>query len=235
MSTNRNVKGSIDSPLSDYEKLAEKNLTHMPIDYQIVEVHVNLASPVLESFILELHSNLEAAASLKGGVVGISLDEFRDYVHSLIATRIQYVRGDRAVFRPTDSVVIPSYLSVLLENLGQAIDHDLGVELVPCAIDCPLKLEEIYSISRKLRVLGAVGFEYSDGYSRDRTGSWDFMSMTLIEDEIQRHNGDAHPVYAILASTIGLRGVETALSPRVKYGNAQHLASVVRSLASLKH
>lgn len=123
---------------------------------------------------------------------------------------------------------------MLLDNIGRAVDQDLGVELLPCAVEAPLTREEVEAISGKLKVLSSYGFEYGIGFSRDRHGSWDFMAMTLIDGEIRRHNQESHPVYALLASTLGIKGVEAVLSPRVTYGNEKHLSSVVRGLASLK-
>jgi hypothetical protein len=209
-------------------------MTTAPRSYDVVEVTVNLESQVLSNYTQALFENLENAVVSRGGQLTFSNEELLEYVQSLIAARIGYVTHTDITVRPMDNVCVPSYIAVLLSNIGKAVDHGLGVELVPASVKSPLTKDEIISFSRKLVSLSNFGFEYSDGYSRDKFGSWDFMAMTLIEDEVLRHDNVAHPVYALLAATVGLKGVESALSPRVTYGSSNHLAQLVSAVATLK-
>lgn len=229
-------KPSKDEKFLSVEKFAEGQLSVAPYEYTVQEVEVNLDSEVLSAYVNELFSNLQFAVESRGGSVPFTHDELLNYIKALIASRIAYTRGEggRKMVGPTSHVAVPSYISVLLDNIGRAVDQDLGVELLPSAVESPLTLEEVTAMSGKLKVLGHYGFEYGTGFSRDRHGSWDFMAMTLVDGEIRRHNQESHPVYALLASTLSLKGVEAVLSPRVTYGNERHLSSVVRGLASLK-
>jgi len=88
--------------------------------------------------------------------------------------------------------------------------------------------------SRKVKALSPLGVEYAEGYTRSRDGSYDFMTMALLGGEVRNISKHPHPVFALLASTLGVRGIESVLSPRVSYGKASHFDSLIRNLAATK-
>jgi len=223
--------------LKDVMTYIEKNVSPMPAEFSEVNVEVDFKSLVLTTYVEELYSNIMMAVEIKGGNFSITEEDFTKYINTLIKLRVDYVRGFKVAVGPTERLVVPSYLSCVLSNIGRARHLDYGVELVPKLVDnSPVfeKQADIMSISNALRLLRGIGFEYAEGYTRSKEGSFDFMTMTLIKGVVRNISKDPHPVYALLSSTLNVRGVESVLSPRISYGTETHLANLVRSLATLK-
>jgi len=218
-------------------KLAEESVTPTVAGFDVIDVKIDPNAIVLNEYVNELYSNLENVVSMRGGNMGFSQDELQAYCATMVAIRVDYVNGNRPMFRPNDSVAVPSYLSVVLSNIGKVSHIDLGVELRPVINDDArpqMSPEEVMAISRKLMALGAYGFEYAKGFERSRDGSYDFMAMTVVKGMVLATSKDAHPVNALLASTVNTSGIELALSPRITYGSVEHFRSLVRHLAALK-
>lgn len=225
--------------LSNISDLVKTKVTPLPFDFTRQPVKVKLNGIVMATYSTELFRALQSIVDLNGGVLRVTEAQLSAYVRSLVRLRVDYVNGVRVGIRPTDYIVVPSFIHVVLENLGLARDENLGIELYP-ELDMEdsgvlLSDEEMLEISNHLRSFGAVGFEYADGYSRDKTGSWDFMAMTIISNIVRTHTHESHPVYSLLASTLELSGVELVLQPRVSYGRTQHLASIVRALVGVRN
>lgn len=215
-------------------KLAEKSVTPLPTAMETVEVEINPKAVVLQEYVTELYANLENAMAARGGALTFTEEEFALYIAMVIKTRVDYANNQRVAVRPTDLLVVPSFLSVVLESVG-VVDHiDMGIQLVPVCEGVAVDAAFMQRISRALAVCGAVGLEYSKGYSRSKEGSWDFMTMTLIDGIVKSHSRDAHPVYALLSATLGVTGIEKLLSPRITYGSEGHFKALVKHCAMLK-
>lgn len=216
----------------------EKLVRPIPSEYTVTPVSIHLDAPVLTEYCEALFTSLNFTWCSRGGSeMPISLDELQAYVATLVKTRVDYVNGDRPLFSPMERIVVPSFLSCVLQNVGVAVDVDLGVELRPVITEEPtpfLAKENMLVISRQLRGFQNMGFDFAEGYSRDRSGSWDFMAMAVVEGEVLRHDKSAHGVYALLASTLSIRGVETVLSPRVNYGSVSHFRSLIAQVAEVR-
>lgn len=223
--------------LKDVMSYIEKNVAPTPAAFDEVSVTVSCESKVLSTYVDELYSNIVMAVSMKGGTFTVSFDDFSKYINTIIKARIDYVNGERSIFGPTERFVVPSYLSCVLSNVGRARHIEYGIELFP-------KIEgdvEVFKdkasamrISNALKLLRGIGFEYAEGFARSKEGSFDFMTMTLMEGIVRNVSKDPHPVFALLSSTLNVRGIETVLSPRISYGREEHLANLVRGLAVLK-
>lgn len=223
--------------LGAFSTLAEQNIRPVVRKYDQVGVTIDLSNVTLDTYSRALFSELEMASSLRGGVFPVELEELQAYIRTLVKVRVDYVNRERPLFGPRERIAVPSYLHCLLSNVGLAVDVDKGVELHPMIGESEgafLGMEDVLRISRILRTLGAIGFEYAEGYSRDRTGSWEFMAMCIVDDVVLRHDKEAHPVYALLASTLAIRGVETVLSPRVEYAGTGYLQSIIQQLAQVR-
>jgi len=223
----------------DVMNYIEKNVSPMPAEFTEVSVEVDFNSPVLDTYVDELYSNIMMAVEMKGGVFNIQEEEFVKYINTIIKMRVDYVCGFKVMMGPTERLVVPSYLSCVLSNIGRARHLDYGVELVPKLVSQLKdqvfdKKSDLISISNALRLLKGIGFEYAEGYTRSKEGSFDFMTMTLMDGMVRNISKDPHPVYALLSSTLNVRGVESVLSPRISYGSQAHLANLVRGLATLK-
>lgn len=218
---------------------AEKHITPVPAEYQVVDVNVDLTSAVLQAYGSELYSNIESTVEVRGGRVPFTEQEMHDYLGMLVRMRVDYVNGSRVPFRPTDVIAIPSFVSVVLQNLGVVHHLELGLELRP-VIEGEKKawseddIALMQKVSRGIMSMGNYGLEYAKGYDRNKEGSFDFMAMSVLNDSVMGTTRDVHPVNALLASTLSLTGIEVALSPRIVYGTVSHFTHLVRHLASLK-
>lgn len=225
--------------LKDVQNYIEKSVAPMPFTFSEVPVEVDFNSEVLLTYSEELFNNINMAVSLKGGNFMIEEEEFMKYINTIIKMRIDYVRGYRVMCGPTERFVVPAFLSLVLSNIGRARHLDYGIELVPKLVGDLKgqvfdKQADFMTVSNALRLLRGIGLEYAEGYSRDKEGSFDFMTMTLIDGIVRNISKEPHPVYALLSATLNVRGIESVLSPRITYGNVSHLANLVRGLATLK-
>lgn len=229
------TKTNSDIALTQLKTFVEGRIATAPVSYDRNEVIIDLDARVLSVYKRELFSAWDAAANFVGRVLPFTQEDLSRYIDMLVLTRIDYVNGKRVDVKPTDGVVVPSFLSLILSNVGLAKNTELGIELYPvCHSDLNIDVEFMLEMSRKIRLMSNYGIEYAEGYTRSRDGSYDFMSMSLVSDYVRNAANTAHPVYALLACTLGIHGIETVLSPRINYGSVSHMTSLVRHLAATK-
>lgn len=234
---------SSDNALLKIKNIASEQLSALPMSYDRHEVVVDLGAKVLTTYKSELYISWSLAAQMRGVNLPFSEEELGLYINYLVVLRVDYVNGKRVKFPPTSGIAVPSFLSCVLSNLGMVKNLDLGLELYPVVDVSNVKgmnlTEEEYEkfmfkMSGAIKTLANLGIEYADGYLRSRDGSYEFMSMSLIDGFIRNTSKDPHPVFALLASTLGVRGIEAVLSPRINYGTESHMVSLVRHLAATK-
>lgn len=105
---NKHNTVSKDANLLSVEKLAEGQLSVAPYSYDVQEVEINLDSAVLQAYVKELFSNLQFAVESRGGSVHITEEVLLQYIQTLIASRIAYVRGEggRSMVGPTQHIAV---------------------------------------------------------------------------------------------------------------------------------
>lgn len=221
--------------VSQLKAFVEGRLVATPVSFDRTEVKIDLNAQVLTEYKRELFASWNQAVAMKGLTLGFVEKDLSDYIDMLVILRVDYVNGKRVDVKPTDGMVVPSFLSLILSNVGLARNPELGIEVYPVVIaEVKIDPEFMWKISRCIRTLSSTGIEYAEGYTRSRDGSYDFMSMALIDDYVRNASNQAHPVYALMACTLGVRGIETVLSPRINYGLQSHMRSLVRHLAATK-
>jgi len=222
----------------DVKKLCEEVMVRAPLDYSKVEVNFGVDTPVFKTFIKKYYMTLGVEADARGFDLKFSLEDLTSAIEHVLFSRITYVRGERAKewFRPTDtSIYLPSALHVVFSNIGKAEDKDIGVYLEPKFVPSKsfkLDFEKAKKTMAQLAVFEHWGFTFARGFLRDKKGDFEFMTMQLIETTIMRHNKEAHPVKALLASFFLKGAIESVLTPRVTYGNYQLLERLVENLVS---
>lgn len=249
MTTQSDVKPEV----SVFGDVANKRLRPMPREYTTLDVSLDLTSLVLATYIDELYAAMETELATQTGQrqMLFSQGDLRDYCWILVYERVAYVRGDqRPRLRYSDVFVVPAFLSVVLAQLGRAEEPSLGLVLMPGLPSqvgvngnkWTFKAEEstmarerdmdwFMRVSRVLTSFSKFGFEYAYGYDRAKSGSFEFMAMSVLQDHVMHHTDSTHPVYALLASVLSLRGAESALSPRVDYGDINEMRNLVRAFA----
>lgn len=221
-----------------FQDFANKSIRPTPVSFDRLGVKVNLLARLLEEYSSALYTQLESVVFGRGGKVPFTVEDFIRYNRTLVKARVDYVNNNRPLVRPSDRVVVPAFLAEVLTNLGIVSALDIGVELYPVCelleITDVLQLDEFLTISNNLKLFVRDGFEYSEAMPRDRSGSYDFMTMFMIENEVVAPKADAHPVYALLASVLEMKMLTSVYSPRVNYGNRSLFSSLIRQIATLK-
>lgn len=222
----------------NYQELAQKLVLPSVKDYIRVEVSVDINASLLMTYVHSLHASLEAKVMTHGGTLSFSEDELLRYCQTLVVARVKYVRNERHAVSPRDRVAVPSFLSVVLQNLGEVTEHGIGLTLTPVVTFgedfVPMSGDEVFAFANKLRVLGPFGFEYADELPRDRNGSFDFMTVQFIENEVVSHTSNPTPAVALLASLLQLKMLESVFTPRVRYGDVTLFRRIIEQLSSVK-
>jgi len=180
---------------------------------------------------------------------------FGKYCNSALQSRVAWVRNEMSdvIFRPEEKVLLPSLLDNVLKNIGQAFDTRLGIILMPTLASEKSKSDEAQASKQEgdsssfevltrdeclktsyfLQTISTYigGF----GYMKDKSGSFDFMTMQVLDDAVRNINDTAHPAYSILAAIVAPHWLQSAVqfSPRVKYGDIQFYKSLVWQLTSI--
>lgn len=217
---------------------AAKACVPAPISYEKVGVKIDLLSHLLELYSKELYAQLENVVMSHGGKLSFSSEDFLRYNRTLVKARVDYVNNDRPMLRPNDRVVVPAFMSEVLANLGLVSDMGIGVDLFPVygTIEPTdiLNEEKALSVSNALALLANYGFEFALALPRDKSGSWEFMTMFMVNDHIVAPKNDAHAVYAVLASVLEMQLLTSVYAPRVTYGNRSFFERIIRQIATLK-
>jgi len=237
---------------STFGDVANKRLRPMPRDFTTLEVSLDLTGKVLSTYIEELYVAFESElATQSAHQMLFTLQELTDYAWILVYERVAYVRGDqRPRLQFNDAISVPAFLSVVLAQLGRAEEPSLGLVLIPSLPSQITVTKDSWTVktvepsvarvrdvtwfmrmSKLLTTFSKFGFEYAYGYDRAKSGSFEFMAMSVLEDHVMHHTDSTHPVYALLASVLSLRGAESALSPRVDYGDVNEMRNLVRAFA----
>lgn len=217
-----------------FRKLAKERVVPKYDTHQEVEVNFFSADSLIEQFASVEYQALDYNARKTGGEVPFTIEEFKAYCNSIVASRIQWVRGERYIYHPNDPIVSPSFLAVICMNIGIAMELTKGITLRPASIPTDVKVfskKEMEPISFYLASLG--NYDGAKGYLKDKSGSWEFMSMQLIDGKIRNENADTHPVYAIMASVVGPLMVNSVLSPLVYYGDITLFEGLLWELTSI--
>jgi len=250
-----------DVTTSPFGKLAADAVRPLPAAPVDVEVSMDLTNRVLAAYIEELFGELESALMMYTAQQSMPFSQLElfDYCVILVEQRINWVLSTRNQFlKPTDQFVVPSYLHLLLAQIGTIDALQFGVFLKPKVLSGVTSRRDgdsylwtfddgfngagprertkswFYNLSRRLQGWSRFGFEYGIGYDRIKTGSFEFMSMHLVQNHVMHHTDSAHPVYAVMAATLALTVAEQPLMPRVDYGDIDVIKHVVRAFAKPK-
>lgn len=237
-------------------ELSEKVLTPQALSYQRVAVDLLSAGCLFGDYVEEEFRAVTQMIELRGGHLNLSFTkkvddvegeeatyvattltkaDFFKYCNTLLKTRVDWVNGTRALFHPATPIAVPSFLSLLMSNIGLAEDYERGIVLYPQYSPKDVFVEkEMLSISALLHGLSqSFRYEVASGYKRDKMGSWELMAMQLIGGVIVSDDNKAHPVYATMCSVLGLKMLEEVLLPRVRYADVNLLRQLLRQVTSV--
>jgi hypothetical protein len=116
-----------------------------------------------------------------------------------------------------------------LEETDLVTEEGEGVYEVRTA---PMSREEAVIFGSRLKAISRLGFEFAEGYARDKQGVLDLMVLQLVEGTVVSHTDRGHPAYAVAAYFLGLLQVVNLLGPRVLYGTREQMRMILRLVAS---
>lgn len=235
---NLNLNGSYRYS-KEVSAIAERSLKPVAVDYITGEVTFSMEEGIFADYISAEHCAIKAAVSHVSDFP-FELDTFMKYCNTLVVSRIAWVIGKPTllIVRPEDNITCPALLAQVLMNIGRVSDDSIGIQLEPAfsaddqtVKDGCLTKAEMEKISYYLRRIEKyVG---AQGYLKDKSGSWEFMTMQLVDNQIRAPRNAAHPAYSLLAAVTGNKTLVSALSPRVKYGDMDVFRGLVWQLTSI--
>lgn len=217
-----------------FRDFAEQNVAPHYVEAQTIEVEFFNEGNLIEEYCNVEFQAIQYALERANGKVDFSKEEFLLYCKTMVYSRISWVLNQKPTVHPTEHIMVPSFLMNIIMQIGIASDLSLGITVEPANTPkdfSPMPMEKMRRISMRLESLS--GYEGGFGYPRDKTGAWDFMTMTMINNDIRRHDATAHPVYAMMASVVGPKLITSVLSPIVNYGSTRTLEGLLWQLTSI--
>lgn len=237
--------------------IAERSLRPRPIKFNEATVTFSVDDGVLCDYLQAEYQAIEYEFGRTFSEMKFTQDEFIQYCKTFLVSRIAWVNGfsNLLLIRPEARLICPAFLAQVLMNVGIATDDHIGFEIRPGFKEWNVE-KATTKVSRNDLALikNLTGFDVlSDervreisfwlgqlenyvgafGYLKDRTGSWDFMTMSLVQQEVLAPENTSHGVYAIMAATLGNQLVHAALSMKVTYGDVAIFKSLVQELVSV--
>lgn len=155
------------------------------------------------------------------------------YMEALLWLRVNYVRRTlQPSWREHYDVtwVMPSLFAVLVKQIGSVKNIDLDIRVDPITDLAEPDLEQMQNVSRAMRYLEQFGIPMGTELPRTKEGSYDYMTMTVIDNIVRSTNADVHPVNAFFASITSNKLTEDIFSPRVNYGTTRRFSILIDKL-----
>jgi len=168
---------------------------------QTVKVQLNFG-PLVEDLARNLSREVTRVLRTGDGPLHISVEEMTSYVKSLIILRVLTIHG--AVPKEYHSFCrngrVPSILTYLLFQIGEALDREFGIKYVPYINQEELaSLEMLRDVSERIALIADMGFHIThNGVPQSVEGDLAFMSMDN-DGEVVRGTYNSHPVFGLLA------------------------------------
>jgi len=139
-------------------------------------------------------------------------------------------------------LAVPDFFYVSLAQVGVVRITDMGLVLSP-TFDFPTEVSfagntysltpmtknELIDFSTELYSLENYGFTFGSGYPMNSDGSLEFMTMCVVGDVVKGTMPDSHPAFALISAFLDVRGIESVLTPVVKYSYVSHFDSLIRT------
>lgn len=204
-----------------------------PENYVELDINVTLTSPIFSAWVDEFVAQANLETSQNRPDITFTVEEVTSYLHTILVSRIRYVRNERGVIvSPDDDVRVPAFFSVALAKIGRAENSSLGLILLPkinASEFTMMSANEIRNFSRKLSILEKVGFTFGSSYAREKSGDFHTMSFLCTDDFVRSHTDTSPEAASVLAAYVAVSGIQAVLSPRVVYGAYSFYANIVRS------
>lgn len=168
--------------------------------------------------------------------IGLTKDDLNYYFTNLIVMRVESVRDQFKHWREAKALLIPSWIEFTMTCIGEVIDHDRGLDIIP---ECEGEYDfaKMLEISSKLRSFQSDGVQlHRDAFPRTKDGDVDTMSMAIIGDYVYSQSKDATPIFSYVAAYLGFKLKEEQsfkMLYRVRYDDVGYIRSMLLSEESV--
>lgn len=197
-----------------------------------IEVKVNPDHMVGE-FARAYDSELRRRNAVRAQQANLTQEALNDYFTGLLALRIQSIQGDSRYWRQAKNLVIPAWVQFTLSTIGEVIDYDRGLKIVPVMDDYQVDIQQMLDISSVLAAFEGDGVHLlHDAMPRDSVGDVEVMSFALIDDYVMGMTKTAHPISSYVAAFLGFelqKGAAFNALYRVRYDDIEFIKSMLMS------
>jgi len=163
--------------------------------------------------------------------VQLTTDEVREYIHYLVAKRIEIVDVKCKDVPRLKILKIPAYVQHCLALVGNINLYEEGLLLRPVLSDTikPITYEKALSISDKIGAFEKDLAIFENAMPRDVIGDVDVMSTALIADYVCARR-DVHPAATYVGTFLGFKlREELAFKAlyRYRYDDVQYIAAAL--------
>jgi hypothetical protein len=176
-------------------------------------------TPLMEDYARAFVSEAARKNPLTFNKVELTEQEMLDYVKFLLFKRIECVQNKCADFRLLKVLYIPGYVQYILSQIGECLNRNQGIKLVPVYGDDPkkvIKYADAVKISDKIRAFEDDLQMVKDAMPRSIDGDLDVMSCALIADYIRAEHEVEHVRSTYVAAFAGFK-LEEELAFKVLY------------------
>lgn len=209
------------------------NITTDKLEKIDVTIDPNL---ILSDFAKAYLSELQRRNSIRAKSVAITEAELKEYFISIIAIRVQSVRGNCPVWREAKALFIPTWIEFVITEIGEVVDVDRGLLFTP-VFEHQYDIKKLLATSDKLRAFRSDGVSMSkDAFPRKPEGDYETMSMVIINDYVQSISKDSHPIASYVAAFLGFKLKEEAsfkMLYRIRYDDVDFIRTMLLREESL--
>lgn len=199
------------------------------VELEVVEVAID-SQLMLSDYAKAYVSEFQRRNPVRAETVGLTDDELFYYFEGLIALRVQSVRGECKVWREAKQLLIPSWIEFTLSQIGEVVDVDRGLKLVP-VFQKDVDISKMLATSDKLRAFLPDGISlHKDAFPRSREGDAETMAMAILGSYVQSQSKDSHPISSYVAAFLGFKLKEEAafkMLYRVRYDDVQFIRAML--------
>lgn len=178
------------------------------------------ATTLLNNYAQAFVSEARRKNPLTYNVVNLTVEEMIEYVKYLLMKRIECVENRCADFRMLKVLYIPSYIQYILSQIGEYLNRETGIKLVPKLDPKEAKkiinYNEALAISDKIRAFEDDLQMVKDAMPRSIDGNGDVMSCALIADYVRAQHKVEHVASTYVAAFAGFK-LEEELAFKVLY------------------
>jgi hypothetical protein len=218
-------------------------------DYQNLNFGTKPTSALLETIVVQIDSELilkdfaKAYADelsrrnpTRAREVGLTEQELKDYFDGILAIRIESVEGYSPVWRQAKQLYIPSWIQFVISRVGEVIDTDRGLKIVP-KFAGKYDFDSLLVTSNRLRAFLSDGLAlHKDAFPREREGDKDTMTMAIINGYVCGQVATTHPISSYVAAFLGFKlreEIAFKMLYRVRYDDIKYIQAMILAEESL--